>query len=204
MALPDAELVQRTLAGDREAFGLLVERHRRAVYALALQRGFQPGEAEDVAQEVFLKAFRGLRALKDGQAFERWVYGIAAHVNADAARDRRRRRREETGLEATAELAAPLDDRVTPGLREDAAEVVRALQGLNEDQRVVVTLRYLHGLNPKQIAERLGEPRGTIRSRLHHALAYLKTAFGCAPGTGRPASAHARPHADEDQKEGAL
>jgi RNA polymerase sigma-70 factor (ECF subfamily) len=52
------------------------------------------------------------------------------------------------------------------------------LSELPEEQRIVLTLRYLEGLSPKEIAERLGEPRGTVRSRLHHALAYLQSAFG--------------------------
>ena len=92
MALSDAKLVQRTLAGDREAFGDLVERHRRTVFALAVQRGFQPAEADDVAQEVFLKAFRNLETLQKPSHFARWIYGIAAHVSADWVRRRRRLR----------------------------------------------------------------------------------------------------------------
>lgn len=178
MVRSDAELVHKTLAGDREAFGVLVDRHRRAVYVLALQRGFQPAEAEDVAQEVFLKAYRSLGALKDGHAFERWIYGIAAHVSADWARERKRRRREESGLEEVFSGAVVSEGDAGSGGSEEVEQVLRALNGLDEDQRLVVTLRYLHGLTPKQIAERLGEPRGTIRSRLHHALNYLQTAFG--------------------------
>ncbi|MCW8133742.1 MAG: sigma-70 family RNA polymerase sigma factor [Planctomycetota bacterium] len=184
MAWTDAELVRQTLQGDRDAFGRLVERHRRTVYALALQRGFQPAEAEDVAQEVFIKAFTGLRSLKDPALFERWLYGIGGHVMADAARARKRRGIEQPGLDERSDAAvraAPPQDRAALRLGEETEEVVRALRSLNEDQRLVVTLRYMHGLSPKQIAERLGEPRGTVRSRLHHALAFLQSAFGGPP-----------------------
>ncbi|MCY3021013.1 MAG: sigma-70 family RNA polymerase sigma factor [Planctomycetota bacterium] len=181
MAWSDAELVQRTLAGDREAFSKLVERHRRAVFAVALQRGFQPAEADDLAQEVFVKAYKGLGALQQPEAFARWLYGIAGHVAADAARARRRRR-EGVGLESAPEVEAPDDDLVHLELDRDSAEVLHALRELPEDQRLVLTLRYLENLTPKEIAERLGEPRGTIRSRLHHALGYLQVAFGLKVG----------------------
>ena len=179
MAWSDAELVQKTLAGDREAFGKLVERHRRTIFALAVQRGFQQVEADDLAQEVFVKAFKSLHALQEPERFTRWLYGIAGHVFGDAARARRRRH-DEVGLDRAPELemaiAGPAD--ASPDLDRQHAGVVRALGELSEEQRVVLTLRYLENLTPKEIAERLGEPRGTIRSRLHHALSYLQVAFG--------------------------
>lgn len=177
MARSDAQLVHATLAGDREAFGALVDRHRRAVFALALQRGLQPAEAEDVAQEVFIKAYRSLGELKQPDAFARWLYGIASHVGADQARVRQRRHRE-SGLDGLDEPAAPPHDRVTQALGEERERILRALGELDEAKRVVITMRYLEGLTPKEIAERLGEPRGTVRSRLHHALSYLQAAFG--------------------------
>ena len=180
MAWSDAELVQKTVAGDREAFGKLVDRHRRSVFALALHRGFQQAEADDLAQEVFVKAFKGLGALQEPERFARWLYGIAGHVLADAARARRRRMGE-VGLESGPELEAR-DHRELAAMSLDfgreSAEVLRALGELPEEQRLVLTLRYLENLSPKEIAERLGEPRGTIRSRLHHALSYLHVAFG--------------------------
>jgi len=179
VAWSDAELVQKTMAGDREAFGKLVDRHRRSVFALALHRGFQLAEADDLAQEVFVKAFKGLGALQEPERFARWLYGIAGHVFADAARARRRRQGE-IGLESAPELEAQAEEfpAMALDLGRQSAEVLRALGELPEEQRLVLTLRYLENLSPKEIAERLGEPRGTIRSRLHHALAYLHVAFG--------------------------
>ena len=182
-ASTDSELVRHTLRGDRDAFGRLVERHRRTIYALALQRGFQAAEAEDVAQEVFIKAFRGLGALKEADLFERWLYGIAAHVMADAARARKRRFHEESTPDSDLERladdsGAPPYDRVPLSLGEETSRVLDALGALSEEHRVVVTLRYMHGLSPKEIAARISEPRGTIRSRLHHALLHLQKALG--------------------------
>lgn len=196
MTWTDPELVQQALEGDREAFGKLVERHRRTVYALALQRGFQAAEAEDVAQDVFIKAYRSLTALKDRTLFEHWLYGIAAHVMADAARARRRRDREQSASDellngvAREDENVPPHDRATVGLSEDTAQVLGAMSALSEEHRVVVTLRYLHGLSPKDIAERLREPRGTVRSRIHHALLHLQKALGVP--TRRNESARAR------------
>ena len=204
MAWTDAELVRQALEGERDAFGKLVERHRRTIYALALQRGFQPAEAEDVAQEVFIKAFTGLKALKDPSIFERWLYGIGAHVMADAARARKRRGAEQLGYDEELDsrvvrASAPPQDRVPASLNEETEEVLRALDGLNEEQRLVVTLRYMHGLSPKQIAERLGEPRGTIRSRLHHALTFLQTAFGAGPRNNESARTQKAMNGEEGQ-----
>lgn len=179
MAWSDAELVSKTLAGDREAFGKLVDRHRRTVFALALQKGFQTAEADDLTQEVFVKAYRGLGGLQESTSFARWLYGIAGHTFADAARVHKRRRLD-VSLENAPEVA--MSDEAPEELGRDSADVIRALSELPEEQRVVLTLRYLEGLSPKEIAERLGQPRGTIRSRLHHALNYLQLAFGLKAG----------------------
>ena len=119
VAWTDADLVKRTLAGDREAFGALVERHRRALFIWALQHGLRPEEAEDAAQETFLKAYRNLRRLQEHRAFAGWLYGIAGHVLGDAAR-RRARRREHAGLEEAPEPAAPADERSGAAFDEDS------------------------------------------------------------------------------------
>ena len=177
MARSDGELVRETLAGGRDAFGELVERHRRTVYALALQRGFQPAEAEDAAQEVFVKAYGALGKLQSPDAFAAWLYGIAGHVFADAARARRRSR-EDAGLDEAAE--ALLFEEPGESLLLDAPVVWRALRELPEAQRLVLTLRYAEGLSPKEIAQRLGQPRGTVRSHLHHGLAALQAVFSGA------------------------
>jgi RNA polymerase sigma-70 factor (ECF subfamily) len=185
VAWTDADLVRRALIGDRDAFGTLVERHRRTLYAWALQHGLDGAQAEDVTQEVFVRAYQGLGTLYQPGAFARWLYGIATNVLADAARSHVRRRDGVSlgeGAEATAASDIPGDE----ARREEYTRVLRALEELPASQRLVIVLRYLEGLSPKEIAERLGEPRGTIRSRLHHALMYLQTALGGAPvGEGK-------------------
>lgn len=180
MARSDAELVQRTRAGDREAFGMLVERHRRTVFIMAVQCGYDHSVAEDVAQEVFLKAYRSLENLSEPSAFPRWLYGIAHNVIADQGR-KRGRRKELSGLEQAPEPSESTDASASLTFDETRRQVFRALDELNEDQRLVIMLRYIEGLSPREIAERLGEPRGTIRSRIHHALSYLQAALGDRP-----------------------
>lgn len=178
MAWSDADLVHETLAGDRDAFGKLVDRHRRTIYALCVQRGLQSEEAEDVAQEVFIKAFKNLSTLQKPEQFARWLYGIAGHVAADSARARKRKH--EDRLDRAPEAAVAVESYRQEGMAQEQLSVLRALTELPEDQRMVLTLRYMEGLTPKEIAERLGEPRGTVRSRLHHALSFLQSAFGVA------------------------
>lgn len=173
MAWSDGELVRETLTGDREAFGKLVERHRRTIFALALQRGFQQAEAEDVTQEVFVKAYASLASLHDPDGFAKWLYGIAGHAAADSARFRKRRSEDVALDNAPEPTAAPI-----VSTTDEQAEIMRAIAQLPEAQRMVLTLRYMEGLSPKEIALRLGQPRGTVRSHLHHALATLQSAFG--------------------------
>jgi len=159
---------------------MLVERHRRTVFIMAVQRGYDHSVAEDVAQEVFLKAYRHLENLSEPSAFARWLYGIASNVIADQGR-KRARRKELAGLEQVPEPSASTDASADLTLSETRRQVFRALDELNEEQRLVIMLRYIEGLSPREIAERLGEPRGTIRSRLHHAFIDLQAALGERP-----------------------
>lgn len=156
---------------------MLVERHRRTVFIMAVQRGYGHEVAEDVAQEVFLKAYQHLENLSEPEAFARWLYGIAHNVIADQGR-KRARRKELSGLELAPEPSKTVDAAQDMADSETRRQVFKALDELNEEQRLVVMLRYIEGLSPREIAERLAEPRGTIRSRLHHALSYLQAALG--------------------------
>ncbi|MFH0938725.1 MAG: sigma-70 family RNA polymerase sigma factor [Planctomycetota bacterium] len=170
MARTDDEFVLKTLAGDQDAFSKLIKRHRRIILMLALQCGFQPAEAEDVTQNVFIKAFGSLPHLHDPKSFARWLYGIASHVIADAARARNLRG-DVAAFDRASKATASTSEEHERLL--ETTETLRAISALPEDQRLTLTLRYLHGLTPKDIAQRLGQPRGTIRSQLHQALSSL-------------------------------
>jgi len=171
----DSELVAASLAGDRRAFGLLIDRHRGRAALVA--RGLLPTreDAEDVVQEALLQAYLGLERLRDHDAFGAWLCGIAVNL----ARMRLR----------GARLAAPLDPggRSAPATLDDdgspeqvleqldsLAAVRAALEPLPPAERDAVLMHYVDGLAPQEIAALLGERAGTVRVRLHRARARLR------------------------------
>ncbi|MGH8774734.1 MAG: RNA polymerase sigma factor [Jiangellaceae bacterium] len=161
-------------AGDREAYAVLVRLHAAQAHRAA--RLFGAGaDAEDVVQVAFVKAYQALPRFRDGAPFRPWLLHIVANEAKNAARAVRRR-----GA-ATQRLAAfDLDevgaDPVTSALsRERRAELVAALRELPGDQQRVVACRYLLDLDEADTAALLGWRRGTVKSRLHRALAALRT-----------------------------
>ncbi len=165
----DAKLVRRSLAGEREAFSELVDRHRRAVYALSVQRVQNSSDADDVAQESFIRAYRSLHTLREPEKFGSWLYGIAMRAGMDCLRTRGKRseRSDPLGLHTP-----PSEDNTE--LKELVDVVMVAVGELSDAHRLVVTLRYLEGLSAKEIALRLGESRVAIRSRLFKAMQILR------------------------------
>lgn len=165
----DTDLVRNSLAGDTDAFAELVERYRRPIYALALQKVHDPADADDVAQESFIKAYRALNSLRDPERFGSWIYGIALRGAMDWLRLRGRTVSLHSGLEP---FARPFED--TAEVKELVEAVMNAVGELSDAHRLVVTLRYIHGLTAKDIATQLGESRGAIRSRLFKASQILR------------------------------
>ncbi|MCX7806743.1 MAG: sigma-70 family RNA polymerase sigma factor [Planctomycetota bacterium] len=176
--LSDAELVRLSLLGDKDAFGELIRRHQGTVMAVCTWRDADMCDIEDAAQETFLRAFRGLSGLKDPSRVGAWLVGIAQHVARDRARAASRNREIGAGNET-------LDGRegrhgrpdLSPEENEELAMVLRVLAELDESHRAVVAMRYFEGLSSREIAERLGEPRSTVRSRLHYAFQRLRSAL---------------------------
>lgn len=168
----DAELVRRTLAGDRGAFGALVGRYERVVGALAFQKVGNSADAEDVAQESFLKAYAALGELDDPGKFGSWLYGIAFRASIDVLR-RRGRRGPVVPIDAAKE---PLDPRAgDDAARRDEAERVQAALGAIPDKyRLVLTLRYQQHMSYEEIARHLGEPAGTVANRIHRAAKMMR------------------------------
>jgi RNA polymerase sigma-70 factor (ECF subfamily) len=155
------ELAAAARGGDLDAFEVLVRRYQRRIYGLAYQHLRDPDEAQDLAQEVFVRLFRGLDRYDPGRPFEPWFWRLAGNV---AVSYRRRR------------PAPPVDLPVTTpaGQREDTLPLERALADLNEELRLPVLLHYYLDLPLDEIATALGISLSAVKSRLHRARAILR------------------------------
>lgn len=164
--IDDATLVRRFQQGDEEAFDELVERHRRRVYSLAV-RLVGSVDADDLAQEAFLAAYRSLPTFRGDSTFSTWIYRITVYL---CSHHRRRRRPELVELDEHHADGRRDSDPVSRTLRGELRDQVRdAIDALPYKLRLVIVLRDLHGLTYEEIAAVVGCPVGTVRSRLHYA-----------------------------------
>lgn len=175
----DRTLVQAVQAGDKNAFDEIVERHRRAVYQVCYRFVNNHEDASDLAQETFVRAWKGLAAFKGESALSTWLYRIAVNVCLNRVSARR--------LEVE-----PLDsDRFVdtrtelPGaslFRQERADAVRqAIAELPEKQRATLILRAYHEMSHQEIADVLGSSVGAVKANFFHALANLKKILGSEP-----------------------
>jgi RNA polymerase sigma-70 factor (ECF subfamily) len=187
----DDELVRLIRAGDQEAFTTLVQRHRRGVYALARRLLDSDQDAEDAAQETFVRAHARLHTYTPAGRFGSWVLAICAHWCFDLLRARRRHPATVT-LEAHAEGPWFISGDTGPEERvmdrAVRAEVRAWLDTLPADYRAVLTLRYDHEYSYAEIAAALDLPVSTIRMRLLRARMALRTIIEPAVHAGRTAT----------------
>ncbi len=183
----DDRLVRRTLAGDPQAFGRLVDRYGSRVIAICARvAGETYDDAQDVAQEVFLRAYNNLAKYELGRSFFAWLYRIAVNL----ALNRRSRRPPPTvGGAAGALLLGRLhnsDPAGQPAVHAEQAErsaaVARAVAALPPDYAAVLALRYGADLDYSEIAVTLGVPLGTVKARLHRAKALLRPLLAAVEG----------------------
>jgi RNA polymerase sigma-70 factor (ECF subfamily) len=167
------ELVQRAQAGDREAYGQLVERFQPTVYAVALARLRNPAEAQELAQEVFLHGMRKLPQLRDVQCFPGWLRQITVRMALNRLTRRGPLQKVEAEVLDNAEAAGtdPVDTMVKA---EQAAELYEALEQLKPVDRATLVAFYIRGRSLKQMAREFETPVGTIKRRLHVARNRLK------------------------------
>jgi len=172
----DQQLVRRVQAGDQTAFNLLVLKYQHRVLKLVGRFVSDAAEAEDVAQEAFLKAYRALPSFRGDSAFYTWLYRIAINTAKNALVSQRRRPVDfDLDLQDPEqfERQAKLKEADTPEgvlLTEEIRKVVeRAMEQLPEDLRTAIVLRELEGLSYEEIAEAMDCPVGTVRSRIFRA-----------------------------------
>jgi RNA polymerase sigma-70 factor (ECF subfamily) len=164
--MTDEALVRRFQNGEAAAFDELLERHRARIYGLVCRLAGS-NEAEDLAQDVFVAAYRSLLAFRGEAAFGTWLYRIAIHT---CSHHLRRKRPESMELDETEPDRGREGDPLARAMqRELQVEVRRAIDSLPYKLRVVILLRDMYGLSYEEIASVVGCPIGTVRSRLHYA-----------------------------------
>jgi len=168
----DRDVVERARSGDHEAFADLVHQVSDTLLGVARRILRDPGLAEDVLQTALLTIWRKLPHLRDADRFEAWAFRILVHAcYADASRNRHWT---STIRILHADLASDVDDIQSVS---DRDELERAFRRLPLDQRAVFVLHHHVGLPLVAVAETLGIPEGTARSRLHYATRALRAAF---------------------------
>ncbi|MCU0722374.1 MAG: sigma-70 family RNA polymerase sigma factor [Planctomycetes bacterium] len=182
--LDDLELVHRARNRDPEAFQTLVYRYQDRVFNTAFRLMGDRSLAEDIAQEVFFKAYDSLRKFKEKSSFSTWLYRIALNTCTSAwRRAGAQKRAGEVALPASSddaesprwEPSAPdADPREAILRRERNALVQKAIRELEEEFRAALVLRDIEGLSYEEIAEIIQHPVGTVRSRIHRARSDLK------------------------------
>ena len=179
----DRRLILRAQAGETGAFRLLVERHQRRVFAIALGLVRDEQDAREIAQEAFLRVHKGLPQFHGGSSFFTWLYRIVTNLSIDLMRKPSRR-------EAELHFALEIDDgesNVLPATDADPYDVVRrgqlggrisqALEQLPPYHRGVILMREVEGMSYEEMAEAMQVSKGTIMSRLFHARKKLQRAL---------------------------
>lgn len=186
----DRSLVERTIAGDKNAFRTLVERYQSRAHAIALGVVGNYEDAEDIAQEAFVKAYRNLASFRGQSSFYTWLYRIIFNLSIDLSR--KAYRRSELSMEDTATL-----DSVAHSANKDSGTYLsrvagpeehirkveirsqfrKALSELSPEHRAVIMLREIEGLSYAEISQVIGCSKGTVMSRLHHARKRLQHAL---------------------------
>ncbi|NUP99804.1 MAG: sigma-70 family RNA polymerase sigma factor [Armatimonadetes bacterium] len=174
----ETRLVLRCQRGDREAFNELVERYQSKVYNLALRLLGDPDEALDVAQEAFLRVFRGINRFHGGSALTTWIYRIVHNLCLDEMKKKRRRPQlaadptdtDEGGDSLLDRLPDETDEPQSQMLTDERQRAVRAaIARLKPHHRDVLVLYDLEGFSYNEMAEMLNTSVGTIKSRLNRA-----------------------------------
>ena len=180
----DADLISRAAGGDVNAFQALVERHRAMVYRVAYQFAGNHHDAEDIAQEVFIKIYRSLDRFRQDAQLTSWMYRIVMNACIDHRRRSRTTALTGGGDEAEYRMLNAAEETPGPEARAYAGEIGEVLEAeigrLPKGQRIVFVMRHYQGMKLGEIAEALGLAEGTVKRQLHAAVHRLRDALSQA------------------------
>ncbi len=166
----ELELIQRALHGDTGAWGEIVRRYKDAVFGIAIGILGNPADAEDATHDAFIRAYEGLHTFHLDKKFSTWIFAVTANV----CKNKLRRERIFTPLKYISRLTKGSDPAQQLAQQERTQIIRDAIDQLGPAYRAPLVLRYYADLDYKEIAEVLGLPEGTVKTRLHRAKAQLK------------------------------
>jgi len=165
----DFRIIDRCLAGEQQAFGELIDRHKEVVFSLACGMLGNAEEAEDITQEAFIKAYRSLAGFRREASFRNWVCRIATRLCLDYLRAHREERKRKVSFEEKEPMIAGPET-----LLAGQTEIAAAFQNLPAQFRTILSLRHLQELSYQEIADLLQLPLGTVKTHLRRGRAALK------------------------------
>ena len=179
--MDENKIIKQVLAGDNNAFGLLVERYQDRVYNLALRMCGNPDDAFDLAQEAFFRAWRGLSGFQGDSAFSTWLFRLSSNVCLDWLRAKKRRPTvsltavDDNGEETQLDLPDPgKSPEELLEAAEDRATLAKAMNQLPVEYRQILTMRAINDMSYTEIAEALQIREGTVKSRISRARLALR------------------------------
>jgi RNA polymerase sigma-70 factor (ECF subfamily) len=174
--MDERALVEACLAGRRDAFDIIVERHRRAVYQLCYRFVANHEDASDLAQDVFVRAYRGLRKFRGHSSLATWLYRIGVNVCLNRVSARRLPTEPIADRQFIDDGGDTASDRLLKAERQ--ARVRAAIARLPRKQRATLILRMYHEMSHQEIAVALGSSVGAVKANIFHALGNLRKLLG--------------------------
>jgi RNA polymerase sigma-70 factor, ECF subfamily len=179
----DASVVAQVLAGDRDAYRVLVERHSRSIFRLAYRMTGNEQDAEDIVQETLLRAYRRLDRFESRSSFSTWLYRIAVNCSVDFSRKRKHDDQQQAAYDADSPdpvLSVPSTDPSADRLMLSAEvreKVEATMQTLSEKEKAAFVLRHFEGRSIEEIAQALGMKANAAKNNIFRAVQKLRRAL---------------------------